>query len=281
MWDHPEPNYAVLPFVAEFFASATAIPLAGGLLLYQSLRFSYNLPVVILYLFDCWMYTCAFFSHMLLWPLLNSVTLTSVLTNALYTFAVYSGLAGGPLSRSLFLRLSLSLVLWVIVVSLVAVLPPWFGENGGVPALLVIQTPAVICACAGAAFCWKQTNHFHSRFAFRLLTVSGALLCSAMAVSLFEVLYGKSFQESVFGVVPYFHIVIHLLEQAGIYLYGVGVAVIEHTLLRPVEVGQASICYIWGCVPYLAISVKGMDEVKQVEISSLRRSPRIAKKKLL
>ena len=281
LWDHPEPNYAVLPFVAEFFATATAIPLAGGFLLYQALRFSYNTPVLILYLFDCWMYTCAFFSHMLLWPLLNSITLTSVLSNALYTFSVYSGISGSFLSKWQ-VRVPISLMLWTIIVYLVVVLPPWFGENGGVPALLVIQTPAVICACTGAVYCYRMTQEPQCRFAFRLLTVSGFLLCSAMAVSLIEVLYGKQFQSFYFGKVPAFHIVIHLLEQAGIYLYGVGVAIIDHTVFRPVEVGHPKIDLLWGCIPYLAITV--VEERKRKgrlsdEFIDVRRSPRLAKEK--
>jgi hypothetical protein len=271
LWDHPEPNYKVLPFVAEFFASFTAIPFAGGFLLYQAIRFSYNAPVCILYLLDCWMYTCAFLAHMLLWPLLNSVTLISVLTNALYTFGVYAGLAGRPLKNTP-LRVLLTCVLWVIIVYMVVVLPPWFGENGGVPALLTIQTPAVISALAGAFYCWSHSDSPIGKQAFRLLGISGVLLCSAMGVSLVEVLYGKAHQARFFGILPVYHIIIHVLEQVGIYLYGVGVATIEHRLIRPVE-ANARLEYLFGGVlPYVAITVKPSLSSEP----SARRSPRIA-----
>ena len=279
LWDHPEPNYAVLPFVAEFFASATAIPLAGGFLLYQGLRFSYNTPVLVLYLFDCWMYSCAFFSHMLLWPTLNAVTLTSVLSNALYTFALYSGLSGDLLSKS-YVRLPLTLTLWIMIVYLVTVLPEWFGQNGGVPALLVIQTPAVVSACAGAVYCWAKADRGEGRFAFHMLTMSGALLCLAMCVSLVEVIYGTTLQGKYFGIVPYLHIVIHILEQVGIYLYGVGVAVIEHTLVRPVDVGRPRILWLfWNCVPYLAITYRiEKTEEEDEKQQRTRRSPRLVER---
>jgi len=257
LWDHPEPNYMVLPFVAEFFASITAVPIAGGVLLYQGLRFSYNTPVLVLFLWDCWMYTCAFFSHMLLWPFLNAVTLTSVLSNALYTFAVYGGLAGGWLKNGMF-RLSLVVVLWLVIIWLVSVMPVWFGENGGVPALLTIQTPAVVSALVGAMYCSKQYPE-----AFRLLRLSGVLLCLAMFVSLIEVVWGKSCQPW-FGTVPVFHVVIHTLEQIGIYLYGVGVAAIEHVLLRPIPKTSARIEYMAGRVPYFAITVGGPRSVRKM-----------------
>lgn len=285
LWDHPEPNYRVLPFVAEFFASITAIPLAGGFLLYQALRFSYNGPVLILFLMDCWMYTCAFFSHMLLWPLLNSVTLTSVLTNALYTFGVYSGLAGGPFKKW-YWRVPLTLALWSLVVYFVVILPPWFGENGGVPALLTIQTPAVISALAGAVYCRSRTQNPTGRRAFKFLTVSGVLLCSAMAVSLVEVTYGQYYQARYFGIVPVFHIIIHVLEQVGIYLYGVGVSAVEHCMVRPVAFGYPRLEYVWGCVPYYAITVReesqSLSPVRDERSSSeenegVRRSARLRK----
>lgn len=253
LWDHPEPNYKVLPFVAEFFASGTAVPLAGGLLLYQALRFTYDTPVLILFLMDCWMYTCAFFSHMFLWPLLNSITLASVLTNALYAFVMYSGLAGG-LFRKWFMRLILAVTMWLFVVYLVIVLPPWFGENGGVPALLTIQTPAVLSALAGAVYCSKtKAVCMNSKIAFRLLSTSGVLLCCAMAVSLVEVLYGKRVHTHITGIVPVLHITIHILEQIGIYIYGVGVAIVQHTMIHHRHFARVE--YVWGWLPYLAMSV--------------------------
>ncbi len=290
LWDHPEPNYKVLPFVAEFYSSGTAVPLAGGLLLYQALRFSYNTPVLILFLLDCWMYTCAFFSHMFLWPVLNSITLTSVLTNAIYTFVVYAGLAGGIFKHG-FMRIILAISLWLCVVYLVLVLPAWFGQNGGVPALLTIQTPAVFCALAGAVYCKRtHSNEKDSRVAFRLLITSGIILSCAMGVSLIEVLYGKKVHKHFTGIVPVLHMTIHILEQIGIYLYGVGVAIIEHSFIHHVHFARVE--YVWGCLPYLAMSVplteyvdirklpEEIIEAVAAPTTPARRSGRLAKKDL-
>ena len=246
-WDHPEPNYALHPYVAEFYAVSTALPFAGGLLLYQALRFDYNWRVLVLALLDCWMYSCAFFAHLTLWPLLNCVTLTSVMTNSLFTFACYSWLAG---LRSLTLRLILTALLWSAVAYLVATLPDWFGEKGGVPALLTIQTPAVLCAVVGAVY----TQQAKSRPAFSLLIRAGILLASAMAVSLVEVLWGTWLQEHYFGTVPLLHIIIHTLEQIGIYLYGVGVATLQHKTVGPTR--GAELVWLGGWFPYLAITSK-------------------------
>jgi hypothetical protein len=246
-WDHPEPNYVVVGSVAEFYAVATALPLAGGLLLYQGLRFDYNFRVIFLYIMDCWMYTCAFFSHMTLWPLLNCVTLTSVMSNSLYTFSHYSHLAGGPL-RYKAVRYSATGLLWLGVVYMVKYLPDWFGEKGGVPALLTIQTPAVVSAMLGAFY---VSNNKHAE-TFSILKKSGLLLVLAMAVSLVEVLFGQYCQDKYFGSFPFFHVVIHLLEQVGIYLYGVGVASIEHLIINPTPGGRIE--RIRGLLPYLAIT---------------------------
>jgi hypothetical protein len=250
-WDHPEPNYAIVPSVAEFYAVATALPLAGGLLLYQGLRFDYNFKVVLLYMMDCWMYTCAFFSHMTLWPLLNCVTLTSVMTNSLYTFSQYSHLAGGPLQLKA-VRYAVTAALWLGVVYMVKFLPDLFGEKGGVPALLTIQTPAVISAMLGAFYVARNMTKAEHAEIFDILKLSGILLVTAMAVSLVEVIFGQYCQDRYFGNFPLFHVVIHSLEQVGIYLYGVGVAGIEHRLVR--DIPGARIEFLGGWLPYLAIT---------------------------
>lgn len=101
-----------------------------------------------------------------------------------------------------------------------------------------------------------------------------------MCVSLVEVIYGKTLQGKYFGIVPYLHILIHILEQVGIYLYGVGVAVIEHTLVRPVDVGRPRIGWLfWNSVPYLAITYrieKAEEEDKKEQ--GTRRSPRLVER---
>ena len=258
LWDHPEPNYVIFPHVAEFFATATAVPLAGGLLLYQGIRFGYNFQVLFLYLLDCWMYTCGFFAHLFLWPTLNAITLTSVLSNSLYTFVCYSWLAGGLL-RERWIRWGLGGVMWLTVVYLVKYLPEWFGEKGGVPALLTIQTPAVLCALAGAV--WVRKNETSE--IFHLLILSGILLVAAMAVSLIEVIFGEQIQPK-FGKFPAFHILIHTLEQIGIYLYGVGVAGLFDITdeKRNFQVSRR-LEWVGNWLPYWAVTASSVKTSKQ------------------
>ena len=107
-----------------------------------------------------------------------------------------------------------------------------------------------------------------------------------MAVSLVEVTYGKYYQARFFGIVPVFHIIIHVFEQVGIYLYGVGVSAVEHCMVRPVAFGYPRLEYVWGCVPYLAITVReesqSLSPVRDERSSSeenegVRRSARLRK----
>ncbi|EER17147.1 hypothetical protein Pmar_PMAR009582 [Perkinsus marinus ATCC 50983] len=250
LWDHPEPNYKVLPWVAEFYAVVSAIPLAGITLLYQAIRYRYDRVVLVLCLMDVWMYTCAFFSHMTLYPPLNAITLTSVLTNSLYTFFMYSWMAGGPL-KSTPIRAILTVTIWLFIVQCVRTLPAMFGHRGGVPALLVIQVPAVVAAASGAA--WMRHNcEEREKAIYGPLLFSGALLILAMGVSVIEVVYGQYCQDHYFGNFPLFHVIIHTLEQIGIYLYGVMVASIRHTINEPRK--GAKLEYCGGWLPYLRLA---------------------------
>ena len=152
--------------------------------------------------------------------------------NSLFTFSQYGHLAGGWLQTKA-VRYPLTLLLWLAVVRMVRYLPDWFGEKGGVPALLTIQTPAVVSAMLGAFYVsrFQQADPVHAEV-FDILKLSGTLLVLAMAVSLVEVVFGQFCQDAFFGNFPVFHVLIHALEQVGIYLYGVGVAAIEHLLVQ-------------------------------------------------
>jgi hypothetical protein len=194
--------------------------------------------------------------------------------------------------RNIVFRITLTLSMWIAIVYMVMYLPPWFGENGGVPALLTIQTPAVISALVGAFYCRRilSSSKTTTLKAFNYLSVSGALLCMAMAVSLIEVVYGKDFQSKFFGIVPVFHIIIHILEQIGIYLYGVGVATIEHTIVRPPATTSAGrlrgrIEYVFGgLIPYFALTVdlssdkddENVGSKKTTTMTVVRRSARLS-----
>jgi hypothetical protein len=256
LWDHPEPNFAILNSVTEFFASVTAMPIAGMMLLVTGLKYDYSKKVIFLYIWDCWMYSCAFFSHMTLWPTLNAITLSSVMGNSLYTFGHYSHLSGLSFLKPNWSRWTVTALIFAGVIYLVVVLPPWFGSHGGVPALLTIQTPAVLSALSGAWFVKTKLLKGSEDMAMigQFLLSSGLILATAMAVSLIEVLYGQYCQDRWFGKFPLFHVIIHTLEQIGIYLYGVGVAGIEHIFLATGTI-KGKINWIEQTVPYVAIQV--------------------------
>ncbi|KAF4733337.1 hypothetical protein FOZ62_006153 [Perkinsus olseni] len=263
LWDHPEPNYKILSWVAEFYAVVSAIPLAGMTLLYQALRYKYDKVVLVLCVMDVWMYTCAFFSHMTLYPPLNAVTLTSVLTNSLYTFFMYSWMAGGPL-KSTPVRAVVTIAAWLVIVQCVRTVPAMFGHRGGVPALLVIQVPAVIAATLGAAW-MRRSCAEREKATFGPLLLAGALLVLAMGVSVIEVVYGQYCQDRYFGNFPVFHVVIHTLEQIGIYLYGVMVASIRHTVNEPRK--GAKLEYCGGWLPYLRLAADSSKGVEKAAVN--------------
>lgn len=256
-WDHPEPNYIHHPTIAEWFAAITTVPVAASLLIVHTVNEGTRRRVWPLVAICFAMYVGASISHSTLHPLINSVTLTLVVTNGIYSFLAFSGHfathVGGPLSR-FSNRALLAFASECLVIALVAILPPIIGRTslgpaGGVPALTFIQTPAVLIATV-------MVTAMHARAAgsvvapvYARLKFAGFVLLGAMGISFLELYFRNDWAvlnigaywtcvlESTFGGVPawvqsvlahadgfpVFHCAIHVCEQIGIYTYVVGV----------------------------------------------------------
>lgn len=190
-----------------------------------------------LYCIICFMYTMAFLAHTTLSPLLMSITLSSVLFNGVYTFYHFSFVVGTTSLicfikfdlKSLNLRFTISCIAFTIIVAAVIILPHILGPYGGVPTLTVVQTPAVLLATIFAHsqliqkrnILLKQGKHISSKSrnqmknecnVYKLLRFAGTLLICAMSVSFVEI-YVERENASIFGVFPYLHVTIHILEQ--------------------------------------------------------------------
>ena len=264
LWDHPEPNYVFLDWIAEFFSVITAIPIAGYLLLYNAWKYQYNdidnNKVRGLYLIIVTMYSLAFIAHSTLSPLLMSCTLTAVLTNGVYTFYQYSYITKWGFLQQTINRLIICIIAQSVIIYAVIKLPYMLGEFGGVPTLTVVQTPAVSFATLLVYLEWKKTEKRHGKnkkmdqlrkrklTVYKLLLLSGLLLCAAMTVSFVEIFMDRQ-SVNIFGCFPYLHVTIHILEQIGIYNYGIGVAALQYLVIS----NEAKSClqYSAGIFPYI------------------------------
>eukprot|EP00434_Breviolum_minutum_P009491 symbB.v1.2.008357.t1/scaffold524.1/size192337/6 len=239
-WDHPEPNYLVSNGIGEFWSVLTTIPLAGALLFYQGQRFKYGSKVMLIYGLTCCMYTLACFAHLTLQRYVFSTTVTAVMSNALLTFVMFSHVVHQAL-QSVLLRGLIVVFSEAILIGTVAQLP-YVIENGGVWTLFIVQAPGVFLATALAFIMAQKSSRKEEKTTYDLVFTSGCLLSSAMALSFIECLIGfqYGYLDSLWGF-PYLHVAIHLLEQFGIYVFGVGVAALEVLLLRPKDFQHAEV----------------------------------------
>eukprot|EP00931_Biecheleriopsis_adriatica_P046899 TRINITY_DN26989_c0_g1_i1.p1 TRINITY_DN26989_c0_g1~~TRINITY_DN26989_c0_g1_i1.p1 ORF type:complete len:443 (-),score=75.42 TRINITY_DN26989_c0_g1_i1:96-1343(-) len=244
-WDHPEPNYVVSGAIGEFWSVLTTIPVAGFLLLYEGMRFGYGKKVMAIYCMTCCMYSLAFASHLTLQMHLFSTTVITVMSNALLTFALFSHVVHWSLDSKLF-RAAIVLVAEIALVGTVTKLP-YMIEHGGVWTLFTVQSPGVFLATfLAGAMAWRSKCQ-KERTTFSLVGTAGSLLSTAMVLSLVECLIGfeKGFLEEFWGF-PWLHIAIHVLEQVGIYVFGVGVAALQALLLSPEEFPGAEVRRVAG-----------------------------------
>mmetsp|Transcript_119292 Transcript_119292/g.283173 ORF Transcript_119292/g.283173 Transcript_119292/m.283173 type:complete len:374 (+) Transcript_119292:19-1140(+) len=253
-WDHPEPNYVVSNVVGEFWSVLTTIPVAGALLLYQSFRFPYGPKVMLIFCLTCCMYSLAFTAHLTLQMHIFSTTVIAVMSNALLTFAMFSHVVHRSLGSKI-LRGGIVAVSEAILVGTVATLP-YAIQHGGVWTLFVVQAPGVFLATFLASIMARRSEKPQARMTYGLVTTSGCLLSSAMVLSFVECLVGFEwgFLDSLWGF-PYLHIAIHMLEQVGIYVFGVGVAALEALLLRPADFKTAEVRHL-GWLPYFFCEAK-------------------------
>jgi len=250
-WDHPEPNYLVSAAIGEFWSVVTTIPVAGALLMYEGLKYRYGAKVLCIYSLTCGMYSLAFIAHLTLQKLVFSTTVVAVMSNALLTFAQFSYIVHKRL-RSMAVRGLIVLVAEVALVGTVATLPYALQAHGGVWTLFAVQSPGVFLATALAAGLAWQAREPHERATYGLVCTAGSLLSAAMALSLVECLIGfeHGFLSSCWGF-PWLHIAIHIFEQVGIYLFGVGVAALHTLLLNPASRPGAEVRSVGRWLVYL------------------------------
>eukprot|EP00913_Durusdinium_trenchii_P019074 g17926.t2 len=186
--------------------------------------------------------------------LANHSLVTAVMSNALLTFVMFSHVVHKAL-QSLLLRGLVVLVAETLLVTTVACLP-YMIKNGGVWTLFVVQAPGVFLATGLAMWMALRSTTSEEKTTYRLVSGSGMLLSSAMVLSLVECLIGFEwgFWSGLWGF-PYLHVAIHLLEQFGIYVFGVGVAALEVLLLRPKEFQHVEVRSL-GKLSYLYCELK-------------------------
>mmetsp|Transcript_47339 Transcript_47339/g.135748 ORF Transcript_47339/g.135748 Transcript_47339/m.135748 type:complete len:412 (-) Transcript_47339:254-1489(-) len=249
-WDHPEPNYLVSNGIGEFWSVLTTVPIAGTLLTYQGFKYQYSAKILRIYLLTCGMYSLAFTAHLTLQKVVFSTTVTAVMTNALLTFAEFSPVVH-RLLESVALRGSIVFAAEALLIFTVATLPYALPANGGVWTLFIVQAPGVFLATAFAAVLTWTAKRRQEKDTYSLVMLAGSLLSSAMVLSYIECNIGFEIASSDFWGFPWIHIAIHVLEQMGIYIFGVGVAALHEMLLMKPPREGAEVRWIGYCVPFL------------------------------
>jgi len=248
-WDHPEPNYLVSEVIGEFWSVLTTIPIAGTLLMYQGLKYSYGGKALRIYALTCIMYTLAFAAHLTLQKMIFSTTVTSVMSNALLTFAQFSSVVHRWLKSGM-LRGAIVFCAEVALISTVATLP-YKIANGGVWTLFAVQSPGVFLATGIAGVLLHSAKTTQEQQTYRTVFGAGCLLSTAMVLSLVECLTGfeYGFLLQLWGF-PWLHICIHVFEQVGIYFFGVGTAALQELLFEEECREGAEVRHVLG-LPYL------------------------------
>jgi len=230
LFDHPEPNYAVLPFVCEFWSVLTTIPIAGTLLVLEAHRMGLRWRSRVITTWVLVMYCCACLSHCTMIDPLFRTTVSLVVGQALFVFGHWSYLLSlrlGDMSAPLTMLLTSAVLIGV------ASVPQRLGMRGGHLSLGVIQTPGVFIGLMAARM--QRYRHRGAKLGCscqstnEYLCFAGALLMSAMLLSFLEYYLWDSIPSvlPVLGGFPLVHVAIHILEQVGIYTYGLCVAVID------------------------------------------------------
>ena len=219
----------------------------GVLLLYVAISQGYDLVLILLYAHIVLMYTGACISHTTLIGSLFSCTVSGVIANSLQAFFWWGYLLGGPFDHYGGLLSWCGLVAGLIVgvggVFYIQSLD-CFAPIGGFITLSIVQPPFVFLGLVSATY-------LHSLYpkdpGYKLLFIGGSFLMIAMGLSAIEafvdpILLGSvttklirsefehdtdtTIQHVKVGLAgfPLLHVIIHIMEQVGIYLYGTGSA---------------------------------------------------------
>mmetsp|Transcript_25764 Transcript_25764/g.76905 ORF Transcript_25764/g.76905 Transcript_25764/m.76905 type:complete len:405 (+) Transcript_25764:134-1348(+) len=271
-WDHPEPNYVVSAGIGEFWSVLTTIPLAGAVLLYEGLKYNYGGKVICIYALICIMYSLAFTAHLTLQKLIFSSTVVAVMSNALLTFAQFSYVVHRWLESKV-LRGCVVGVAEVVLVVTVATLPYALSAHGGVWTLFTVQSPGVFLATGLAGGLARAAKSPQERSTYRVVCTAGFLLSAAMFLSLVECLVGfdYGFLPRLWGF-PWLHIAIHVFEQVGIYLFGVGLAALQTLLLLPASRPGAELRCLGPCLIYFYCP-KAREGLSELPTSPMKADP--------
>lgn len=277
-WDGPEPNYMVVPWIAEFWCVVTMFPIAGLNLVRLAVKYGYDWPVLFVSVCVTLMSTCAMTSHLTLSHSNFIVTVCSATFIACFGFAMWSSVLC-RLFKSAWIRYPLAICMWSLLVKVALVLPkhPNLKPHAGLTSLFMLQTPVAVLGFVVAFYCLMTCSSKNAGIsdAFWFLTFGGGCLVGASAMSFLEILWGyeNGYLAAKYLGFPWMHVSVHILEQIGIYLCGVGAAALHHTVVKPI--GGCSIFYAAG-IPYTVLPPK-IDSKVDVNPEQPRRSPRLAK----
>lgn len=143
-------------------------------------------------------------------------------------------------TRHAYTRLLIATIGFAAVVFCAINLPSYIGHDGGVWTLFYVQTPPVLLAFGASCFLALHKDlDPRLQQAASYLAAAGMLLSTAMGVSYLECSTGtwqveafsklvevlikcpecRAKLQNILGSVPFLHIMIHVLEQVGIYLF--------------------------------------------------------------
>jgi hypothetical protein len=263
-FDAPEPNYLVVPWIAEFWSVLTVIPYAGGVSLYLGFKYRYAAQICFVYMLTTCMYSSALLSHSTLITPVQQATCGQVISNAIVSYMAWGGILGGPFARNA-IRITIGFLGWMCCVGGILFFPFLLQPAGGLYTLFAVQTPVVFCAWMGTLLVrYKSRQRSFAtpveRCGADVLAFSGGVLFTAMIASIIEVYWGFSHGvwHSLYGF-PWMHITVHVLEQVGIYLYGFGAACLHHAVVEP---RPGAVVWAFGCIPVLALDPGGKTEPK-------------------
>ena len=253
------------------------------------------------------MYICACVSHLSFIGPIFTVTVSLVVANGLQAFFWWHFLLGGPF-RAYHRLISYFGVVLGIVVSISCILfvqnLEVFAPVAGFYTLSLVQPPFVFLGLCSAAHIYFS-NHPRdpgSKFLF----IGGSLLMFAMAISAVETFIDPFLLGTVtttietfenpsrtvvvpsftgLGGFPLLHILIHIFEQIGIYLYGMGCAWVHLRFVvgrKDIKFRCSSFGWFWYVETYSNATNDDrqseiMDEknLKDFSLDLLAKSPRV------
>lgn len=194
------------------------------ILLWIAISQGYDLVLIFLYLHITTMYIGACIAHATLIAPIFTFTVSAVIANSLQAFFWWSFLLGGFFEKYATLISWIGLIVGLIVgIGGILILQSLesFEPIGGFITLSIVQPPFVFLGLVSSAYLYLRHPYDPG---YRFLFIGGSLLMTAMGLSAIETYWNPIILESVGGGFPLVHVLIHIIEQVGIYFYGTGAA---------------------------------------------------------